>query len=62
MPLVLEESKSIIVVSLTVNEMKTLFTNKATADGLLTFVPTRVSITREGDGAGALRVTFEVDN
>ena len=60
MPLVLEENKSVIVVSMTVNELKGLFTTKATNDGLLTFVPTKVTL--EGDGSGTMTITFEVDN
>ncbi len=58
MPLVLESDKREVTISITVNEMKTLFTNKATNDGLLDFVPDKVTIVT--GGTGQLKIVFEV--
>ena len=59
MPLVLESDKREVTISITVNEMKALFTNKATNDGLIDFVPDKVTL--ETAGSGELRIVFEVD-
>ena len=58
MPLVLESDKRSVTISITVSEMRVLFTNKATNDGLLDFVPDSVKIVT--GNAGELRVVFEV--
>ena len=58
MPLVLEEDKRQVTISITVNEMKNLFMNKATTDGLLDFVPDTVRI--ETGESGRVLVVFEV--